>query len=120
VTVATRFPARVYREGQEPDPRFSLANERTFLAWLRTALALLAAGVALEALKIPDEPVLRFAAAGVFIALGVAAAIRSWLGWMRAERALRRSEPLPGIPFGAVLVTGVAIGGVLVAVGLVR
>lgn len=29
------------REGRDPDYRFSLANERTFLAWIRTALALL-------------------------------------------------------------------------------
>lgn len=31
--------------GEEPDPRFTLANERTFLAWTRTALALLASAV---------------------------------------------------------------------------
>lgn len=31
----------------EPDYRFTLANERTFLAWQRTALGLLAAAVAL-------------------------------------------------------------------------
>ena len=36
------------RDGQEPDYRFSLANERTFLAWIRTALALLAGGVLLD------------------------------------------------------------------------
>ena len=34
-----RWPSRVYAHGHEPDPRFSLANERTFLAWIRTALA---------------------------------------------------------------------------------
>lgn len=28
-----------------PDPRFSLANERTVLAWLRTSLAFVAAGL---------------------------------------------------------------------------
>jgi putative membrane protein len=31
---------------REPDYRFTLANERTFLAWQRTALGLLAAAVA--------------------------------------------------------------------------
>jgi hypothetical protein len=31
---------------QEPDYRFTFANERTFLAWIRTALALIAGGVA--------------------------------------------------------------------------
>jgi putative membrane protein len=38
------------QQGQEPDYRFSLANERTFLAWIRTALAILASGVALDQL----------------------------------------------------------------------
>ena len=32
--------------GEEPDPRFTLANERTFLAWIRTSLAFLAGGIA--------------------------------------------------------------------------
>ncbi len=40
---------RLLPEGSEPDPRFTLANERTFLAWVRTALALLAGGIAIEA-----------------------------------------------------------------------
>ena len=39
-----RFPATVYRHGTEPDPRFTLANERTLLAWIRTALGLIAGG----------------------------------------------------------------------------
>src|SRR5690625_7225376 len=40
---------RSLQEGQDPDPRFTLANERTFLAWIRTSLALLAGGIAVEA-----------------------------------------------------------------------
>ncbi|NNA69385.1 DUF202 domain-containing protein [Pseudomonas gessardii] len=39
-------------DGCEPDPRFTLANERTFLAWIRTAIALLASGIALDALPL--------------------------------------------------------------------
>ena len=45
----SRLARRVFPEGTEPDPRFTLANERTFLAWMRTALAFIAGGVALEA-----------------------------------------------------------------------
>src|SRR5690625_7704897 len=45
-----RRPASVYSVGSDPDARFSLANERTALAWLRTALALVAGGVALTTL----------------------------------------------------------------------
>lgn len=44
-----RWPTSLYEIGEEPDPRFSFANERTFLAWIRTALALLAAAVAVDA-----------------------------------------------------------------------
>nr|WP_238346475.1 DUF202 domain-containing protein [Pseudomonas taiwanensis] len=35
-------------QGKPPDPRFTLANERTFLAWIRTALALLGGAIAIE------------------------------------------------------------------------
>ena len=44
-----RWPRQVYAVGNEPDPRFTFANERTFLAWIRTALGFLAAGVAIAA-----------------------------------------------------------------------
>ena len=40
-----RWPAWVYGVGDDPDPRFSLANERTFLAWIRTGLAFVTAGL---------------------------------------------------------------------------
>lgn len=111
-----RFPQSVFRHGEEPDPRFSLANERTFLAWIRTSLALLAAGVALEALKLPIEPGFRLAAAGVFAFLGLLAAFQAWVGWARTERALRRSRALPGPAIGAVLVVGLIIAmGLLLA-----
>ena len=49
-----RFPRSVFDGGEDPDPRFSLANERTFLAWLRTGLALVVAGLAVEALDVPS------------------------------------------------------------------
>ena len=48
-----RWPSSVYAHGSEPDPRFSLANERTFLAWIRTALALVAGAAAIDALPLP-------------------------------------------------------------------
>jgi len=113
-----RFPNRVYGHGTEPDPRFSLANERTFLAWIRTSLALVAAGIALEALQLPIRTELRLVAALVFVALGLLAAAHSFIGWMRAERSLRESRPLPGPSLAAILAVGVVLGIALVAIGL--
>lgn len=115
-----RFPRWVYAVGTEPDARFSLANERTFLAWARTGLALLAGGVALEALDLPVEAGLRLAAAVVLVVLGALAPVVAWWGWARAERAMRRGDPLPA-PVGFVLlVVGVAVAGALVLIGLLR
>ncbi|WP_232667444.1 YidH family protein [Pseudonocardia sp. TRM90224] len=114
----SRFPQRVFLEGAEPDPRFTLANERTFLAWIRTALALIAGGVALEALAIPLRPELRLAAAVVLLMLGLAVPPFAWFGWCAAERALRRTEPLPATRLGLVLAAGVGIVAVLVVVGM--
>lgn len=112
-----RFPRALYRQGSEPDPRFSLANERTFLAWVRTSLALLAAGVALEALQVPASAGFRLASAVVFIILGVLAAIQAWVGWLRTERALRENRALPSPSIGLVIVTGVVSGVVLLTLG---
>jgi putative membrane protein len=112
-----RRPRWVYAAGSEPDPRFSLANERTFLAWIRTALALLAAAVAVDALRVPADPLLR---TGMAVALGLAGLVlpvAAALRWARAERALREERPLPGggpVPLLAVLLVAVA-GGVFTA-----
>ena len=113
-----RFPRSVYEHGTEPDPRFSLANERTFLAWIRTSLALLAGGVALEGLALPLQPGLRFAASLVLVVLGLAAPVQAWRGWSRDERAMRRGEPLPAPQLASPLTVGVVVAGVLVLLGL--
>ncbi|MBO9553840.1 DUF202 domain-containing protein [Cellulomonas sp.] len=115
----TRFPRWVYGVGSEPDARFSLANERTFLAWVRTSLALLASGVALEALDLPIEERLRFAAALVLVGVGVVAPVAAWIGWARGERAVRQRLPLPAPSSFGLLVVGVVLAGGLVLVGMV-
>ena len=56
---ATMGGMGVHDEGDEPDPRFTLANERTFLAWVRTTLAMLAGAVALHSLGFPTTDWLR-------------------------------------------------------------
>jgi putative membrane protein len=113
-----RFPRWVFREGSEPDPRFTLANERTFLAWIRTSLALLAGGVALEAVAPPMHPGLRFAAAVLLVALGLITPVQAWLAWTRDERAMRCGRPLTAPALIAPLTIGVAATGLLVLTAL--
>lgn len=114
----TRFPRQVFDVGDEPDVRFTLANERTFLAWIRTALALLAGGVALEVLGLELHAGFRFAASLVLVVTGAITPVLSWLSWVRSERALRLSQPLPASPLGPTMVVAVTIAGILVLLGL--
>ena len=100
-TPAARFPQHVFGVGDEPDPRFTLANERTFLAWIRTALALIAAGVALEALNLPIQPTLRLIASLILLGLGLLVPILAWrdLGQGGACAAAQHTlARLPGRP----------------------
>ncbi|MFE0590328.1 YidH family protein [Micromonospora echinospora] len=113
-----RWPGRVFDRGVDPDPRFSLANERTFLAWIRTSLALFAAGVALEALTLPIAPGLRRAAAVVLILLGAAAPVQAFLGWLRTEAALRLGRSLPPPALAVPLGLGLVVAGGLILIGL--
>lgn len=113
-----RFPRHVYGEGHEPDPRFSLANERTFLAWVRTGLALLAAGVALEALEPPVQPGFRLAASMLFLVLGTVTPLQAWRGWAQDERAMRQQRPLPSPLLAAPMAAACAVAGLLLLVGL--
>ena len=112
-----RWPGWVYDEGHEPDYRFSFANERTFLAWIRTALAMLAAGVALDVLDLSMSDSTQRVLAVLLVALGLACAVAAWARWALAERAMRRSHPLPAFGFGALfslalVVTAVVLVGV--------
>ncbi|PRB04386.1 hypothetical protein CQ047_16710 [Microbacterium sp. MYb72] len=113
-----RFPRSVYSVGDEPDPRFSLANERTLLAWTRTGLALIAGGVALEVLGLDLHPGFRLAASLLLIVTGTAVAPLAWWEWMRAERALRLSRPLPGAFSALLLAVVVIVVGLLVTAGV--
>jgi putative membrane protein len=116
--VTVRFLRRVYGVGAEPDPRFTLANERTFLAWVRTSLALSASGVALEALAVPVAPDLRLACAILLVGLGILAPVQAWTGWVATERAMRRSRPLPSPVLSPVIALGTLIAGVLLLLAL--
>jgi putative membrane protein len=81
----------------EPDPRFILANERTFLAWSRTALALVAAGLAIVQLLPPFHgvPLGRHVLGIPLIVLGAVVAVAAYVEMTRNEAAMRRGDPLP-------------------------
>jgi putative membrane protein len=103
--------------GQEPDYRFSLANERTFLAWIRTALSLLAGGVLLEQFATRLQP--RVVIAGLAIALAILSSVLcaiAYFRWKRNEIAIRHGRPLPGTMAVPLLACSAAIiGGVIAA-----
>ena len=103
--------------GTDPDYRFTLANERTFLAWLRTGLALLAGAVALAGL-LPDfgpRP-LRITLVVVLLVLSLIVTAGAYVRWDRAERALREGRTLPVGMLPRLVVAGlvVVIAGVFV------
>ncbi|GIU88176.1 MAG: membrane protein [Acidimicrobiia bacterium] len=103
--------------GTEPDPRFSYANERTFLAWNRTALALIAAGLAVVTLLPELEVEYGRRIIGVpLILLGALLALTSYRRWEDNERAMRRREPLPASNLPKLLAAGIVAAAVLAAV----
>jgi putative membrane protein len=103
--------------GTEPDPRFSYANERTFLAWNRTALALVAAGLAATSL-LPQfsVPGGRRLIGVPLILLGALLAAISYRRWDANERAMRLRQPLPASHLGAILAAGVGVAALIAAV----
>jgi putative membrane protein len=110
-----RWPRSLYGVGTEPDPRFTFANERTFLAWIRTGLGFLAAGVAIAAVAgLNARLSLEIRVASLLLVLcGLACAAGAWVRWVRSERAMREGRALPSSPLLLVLV------GVLVVVALI-
>lgn len=101
-----RWPDYIYGVGEEPDPRASLANERTALAGLRTALALIATSLAIAAvLHYTESSPFTLKIIGVCLSIsGSLLAITSLAHWINVERALRNKKPMPS-PNGLVTVT---------------
>jgi putative membrane protein len=98
----------------EPDYRMSLASERTYLAYLRTALALTAGGVAVVG-ALPGAGALPLRRAiGVFLVLlGVLVAATARLRWAEVEQAMRAGAPLPRSRTTIPLAVGVTGAGLL-------
>ncbi|MEY9214148.1 DUF202 domain-containing protein [Thermobifida halotolerans] len=105
-------------DGGEPDYRFTLANERTFLAWIRTALALVAGAVAvLHLVPLEWHGATQLS---VGLALAVLAVIITGYApvrWRQVQRAMRHGQPLPTTPLPLITAVGVALICLAVVVG---
>jgi putative membrane protein len=113
----SRRPLSVYGVGTEPDPRFSLANERTALAWVRTGLALIAGGIALTSVAaVADLPTFLDLVAVLACLFGAVTAVNALLSWQRVERAMRLGNPLPAPTALRWLVVAVVLAGLVLAV----
>jgi putative membrane protein len=112
-------PAETDQAEREPDARFTLANERTFLAWSRTALALVAAGLGVVQLlpPFPGVPLGRHLVGVPLIVLGAVIAVAAYMDMMRNQRALRRNQPLPRSVLPRLLAA--TIGGVATLAAIV-
>lgn len=103
----------------EPDPRFTLANERTFLAWIRTSLALIAGGVALAELGPHLEPrPLRVVLSVAPVLTGAVLSLLAHRHWRGVDAALRTESPVPRPRFAIVLTVLVVVAGLVLSVSL--
>lgn len=104
------------KTGTTPDYRFSLANERTFLAWIRTSLALIAGALAIDQLapEIAPGPV-RIALCVVLAFLGAGLAALSYRRWGLMEAAMRNDQELPFSGVMLVMTIGVAAAALVFA-----
>ena len=105
-------------DGTEPDPRFTFANERTFLAWSRTALALVVAGLGVVQLlpPFPGVPWGRHVLGVPLIVFGAVMAVVAYGEWVRSQRALRLGQPLPRSAMPKLLAGVVTVIAVIAAV----
>ncbi len=105
------------RTGKTPDYRFSLANERTFLAWIRTSLALLAGSVAIDQLAPQFAPgAIRAVLCVVLAAFGAALAVVSYRRWGHQEQAMRNNQELPHSWMLLAMTLGVSLAALVFAV----
>jgi putative membrane protein len=109
--------SRGSEDPSHPDYRFSLANERTFLAWVRTALALLAAGIGV--VNLPSgfsNSTGRHLLGILLVVLGLFAAMGSFARWRANQHAIQSGSPLPHSRSMPVVAGGLTVVGVIALV----
>ncbi len=105
-------------DGTEPDPRFTFANERTFLAWSRTALALVVAGLGVVQLlpPFPRVPWGRHVLGVPLIVFGAVVAVVAYREWGQSQQAMRRGQSLPRSVMPWLLTVVITVIAVLAAI----
>jgi putative membrane protein len=118
VLVTSEQPRETAGDGTEPDPRFTFANERTFLAWSRTALALVVAGLGVVQLlpPFPRVPWGRHVLGVPLIVFGAVVAVVAYGEWVKSQRALRLDQPLPRSVMPLLLAAVITVIAVIAAV----
>ena len=110
------------QQGEEPDYRFSLANERTFLAWIRTALGMLAGGGVLDQFSGKLGP--HAVVIGLAVAFGVLATVLcalAYLRWRANEIAMRHARRLPStLAIALIAMATAGIAAVMVLLFVVK
>ena len=105
-------------DGAEPDARYTFANERTFLAWSRTSLALVVGGLAIAQLlpPFPGIPWGRHVIGTPLILLGCGVSVISYTEWKANQRALRHGQPMPRSRLPQILAVAITAIGLVAAV----
>lgn len=100
-------------ENLESTARDHLANERTFLAWIRTALGLVGLGVLLERLDAGGDERITVVAGVAFVSFGGLTLVYSLARYLRVARHLREGK-FPVAMRGPLTI---ALGALLIAAG---
>ena len=103
--------------GEDVDHRWSLANERTLLAYMRTAPSVLVAGLAIAGTgTVTDAPVWLAALGLPLVALCAIVAVSARRRFFAIHRAMSAGEPLSVPPLASTLPWAIAV---VAALGLV-
>jgi putative membrane protein len=108
-------------EERRPDTQAELANERTYLAWLRTGLALVAVGVAAERV-LPAQGII-WARQLIGVSLILAGVLTAGLArrrWQTVDNAARAGRAIPRPILGYVVAAAIVVDGPATIVLLLR